>query len=92
MQVYLHSKKVSTTDSLLQRLARRLVYDILDHPEDHGGHARKYAVSVIKVLAYAEHPTQGDDPDLPELHNCMTTLVNALRPGVWKVEAFTFLQ
>ncbi|KAF8960535.1 hypothetical protein BDZ97DRAFT_1833337 [Flammula alnicola] len=44
------------------------------------------------ALAYGKNPNSYEDPDVQAVNCCLTQLGDALRPGVWRVDAYPILR
>jgi len=78
--------------TILVRSVKEHILDILDNPDLHQDHAKRYAASVVMALAYGKSPGKHDDPDVVAVNRCLNRLGVALRPGVWKVDVYPFLR
>ncbi|PFH44843.1 hypothetical protein AMATHDRAFT_72169 [Amanita thiersii Skay4041] len=92
LHAYLQPKIVLTYGHILMGRAKQHILDILDNPERHQDHAKRYAASVVMALAYGTVPEEYDDPDIASVNVCLTRLGNNLRPGIWKVDFYPFLR
>ncbi|KAF9527923.1 cytochrome P450 [Crepidotus variabilis] len=92
LHTHLHPRSVSTYAPLFTRYAKQHILDIIQAPEDHQQHAKKYAVSVVSSLAYGKSPRGAHDPMVQAVSECLKRLGNALRPGFWKVDTYPFLK
>ncbi|KAF8186770.1 cytochrome P450 [Pholiota molesta] len=92
MHAHLQPKLISTYSPTLMKNARRHILDIIETPERHQDHAKRYSAAVVMALAYGKNPKSYDDPEVVAVNRCLTRLGNTLRPGVWKVEAYPFLR
>ncbi|KDR69933.1 hypothetical protein GALMADRAFT_255243 [Galerina marginata CBS 339.88] len=92
LHAHLQPKSIVTYAPTLMRNARQHILDIIDMPDKHQDHAKRYSASVVMALAYGKNPKTYDDPDIQAVNRCLTRLGNNLRPGLWKVEAYPFLR
>ncbi|KAF8639385.1 hypothetical protein AX17_001541 [Amanita inopinata Kibby_2008] len=92
LHAYLQPKIVANYGPVLMARAKQHVLDILENPEGHQDHAKRYAASVVMALAYGTVPEEYDDPDIASVNVCLTRLGNNLRPGIWKVDIYPFLK
>ncbi|THH18294.1 hypothetical protein EW146_g2667 [Bondarzewia mesenterica] len=93
----LHSQlqpKIVPTYEPLQRLnAKVLVHDILDNPEAHCEHAKRFSASVILSLTYGKpSPSHPADPDITLVNLCLLRFGLAVRPGAHIVEDMPWLK
>lgn len=51
-----------------------------------------YAAAVVMALAYGKIPESFDDPIVQAVNRCLTRLGFAMRPGIWRVDAYPFLR
>ncbi|KAI0770000.1 cytochrome P450 [Fomes fomentarius] len=73
--------------------ARNFILDILDDPDRHIEHARRYAASVVMSLTYGKMtPTSYSDSEVLAINKCAARLGNALRPGAYLVDSYPFLK
>ncbi|KAF8632721.1 hypothetical protein AX15_001718 [Amanita polypyramis BW_CC] len=92
LHAYLQPKIVSSYGTLMRGRAKQLLLDIFDNPARHQDHAKRYAASVVMLLAYGVLPKGCDDPDIQAVNNCLTVLGNNMRPGIWMVDYWPFLR
>ncbi|KAF8148666.1 cytochrome P450 [Crassisporium funariophilum] len=92
LHAHLQPKLVSDYAPTLMRSARQHILDIIEMPDRHQDHAKRYSASVVMALAYGKNPKTYDDPDVVAVNRCLTRLGNTLRPGVWKVDVYPFLR
>ncbi|ETW82206.1 cytochrome P450 monooxygenase 106 [Heterobasidion irregulare TC 32-1] len=86
--------KVAVTYGPLQMFnARVLLRDILDDPENHHEHARRYSASLILSLTYGKpSPSKRLDPDIALVNQCLHRMGQSLRPGAHLVEDLPWLK
>ncbi|KAJ3489919.1 hypothetical protein NLI96_g1776 [Meripilus lineatus] len=73
--------------------AKQCILDILHEPEQHMGHVRRYAASVILSLVYGKKtPTRFSDPEVVAMNLSMKRIADCLRPGACLVDRFPFLK
>ncbi|TFK33151.1 cytochrome P450 [Crucibulum laeve] len=92
LHAHLQPKIVSSYEPVLMRNARQHIVDIIEMPERHQDHAKRYSASVVMALAYGKNPKSYDDPDVLAVNRCLTRLGVTLRPGVWRVDLYPFLR
>ncbi|TBU29936.1 cytochrome P450 [Dichomitus squalens] len=73
--------------------ARNYVLDILDAPEHHLDHARRYAASVIMSVTYGKTtPTSYSDSEVKQINKIAARLGDALRPGAYLIDTYPWLR
>lgn len=73
--------------------AKRYVLDILRDPENHLGHARKYAASVILTMTYGKtSDISFDDPDVVAINKGTTRLMAVIKNIPWPVDKHPILR
>ncbi|GLB36895.1 putative cytochrome p450 [Lyophyllum shimeji] len=92
LHAHLSPKVVQSYGPVLMRSAKQHILDILDNPDIHQEHAKRYSASVVMALAYGKSPGKHDDPDVVAVNRCLVRLGVTLRPGVWKVDVYPFLR
>ncbi|KAF8797498.1 cytochrome P450 [Phlegmacium glaucopus] len=92
LHAHLQPKLVTSYAPTFMRHARQHILDIIDGPDKHQDHAKRYSASVVMALAYGQNPKSYEDPDIQAVNRCLTRLGNTLRPGVWKVDVYPFLR
>ncbi|KAF8956228.1 cytochrome P450 [Flammula alnicola] len=92
LHAHLQPKVVTTYAPTLMMNARQHIFDIIESPDKHQDHAKRYSASVVMALAYGKNPKSYEDPDVQAVIRCLTLLGNTLRPGVWKVDAYPILR
>ncbi|KAF9482981.1 cytochrome P450 [Pholiota conissans] len=92
MHAHLQPKLISTYSPTLMKNARQQILDLIEQPENHQDHAKRYSAAVVMALAYGKNVKSYEDPEVVSVNRCLTRLGNALRPGIWKVEAYPFLR
>ncbi|KIM47190.1 hypothetical protein M413DRAFT_440696 [Hebeloma cylindrosporum] len=89
---HLQPKSIANYSPTIMRNARQHIFDIIEHPEKHQDHAKRYSASVVMSIGYGKESKSYEDPDIQAVNRCLTRLGNTLRPGVWKVDAYPFLR
>ncbi|KAF9560649.1 cytochrome P450 [Agrocybe pediades] len=92
LHAHLQPKIVSNYGPTLMRNAKQHLLDVVEVPERHQDHAKRYSAAVVMALAYGKNPKSYEDPDVQAVNRCLTRLGNTLRPGVWKVDAYPILR
>ncbi|KAG6901116.1 hypothetical protein C0995_000448 [Termitomyces sp. Mi166 len=92
LHAHLSPSVVQTYGSVLMSNAHTHILDILDSPEIHQEHAKRYAASVVMALAYGEKAGGHDDPDVQAVNRCFNRLGVDLRLGLSKVDVFPLLR
>ncbi|KIJ99162.1 hypothetical protein K443DRAFT_680159 [Laccaria amethystina LaAM-08-1] len=92
LHAHLQPKVVSSYGPVLMYNARQHIFDIIDMPDRHQDHAKRYSASVVMNLAYGKNPKSYDDPDVIAVNRCLTRLGVTLCPGTWKVDIYPFLR
>jgi len=92
LHAYLQPKLVNSYGSMLSGRAKQLLFDIIDDPAQHQCHARRYAASVVMLLAYGVFPNGPNDPDIEAVNDCLYMLGITMRPGAWLVDYWPILQ
>ncbi|KNZ82117.1 O-methylsterigmatocystin oxidoreductase [Termitomyces sp. J132] len=92
LHAHLSPTVVQTYGPVLMSNARTHILDILDDPDIHQEHAKRYSASVVMALAYGKKAGGHDDPDVLAVNRCLVRLGVNLRPGLWKVDVFPFLK
>ncbi|TFK23725.1 cytochrome P450 [Coprinopsis marcescibilis] len=92
LHAHLQPKIVASYSPVLMSKARQHIIDLIEDPEQHQDHAKRYSASVVMALAYGRHPKSYHDPDVQAVNRCLTRLGNTLRPGVWRVDVYPFLR
>ncbi|KAF8060686.1 cytochrome P450 [Lyophyllum atratum] len=92
LHAHLSPKVVQSYGPVLMRSAKQHILDILDNPDIHQEHAKRYSASVVMAIAYGKSPGAHDDPDVIAVNRCLVRLGITLRPGVWKVDVYPFLR
>ncbi|KAM5534989.1 hypothetical protein V8D89_011362 [Ganoderma adspersum] len=73
--------------------ARNYVLDILDAPEQHLTHAKRFAASVIMSVTYGKTtPTSYSDPEVQQINKGTARLGDTLRPGAYLIESYPWLR
>ncbi|KAL0948576.1 hypothetical protein HGRIS_011135 [Hohenbuehelia grisea] len=89
---YLQPKVVTTYSPTLMRHARNHILDLIESPERHQDHAKRYAAGVVMSLAYGKDPKSFYDPEVQDVNRCVTRVGMNMRPGLWKVDIYPFLK
>ncbi|KAK2467459.1 hypothetical protein APHAL10511_000314 [Amanita phalloides] len=92
LHAYLQPKLITSYGPMLAERAKQLIFDIIENPEQHQLHAKRYAASVVMLLAYGVLPNGPDDPDIAAVNDCLTRLGINMRPGIWMVDYWPFLR
>jgi cytochrome P450 len=92
LHAHLQPKSITSYRPVLARNARQHIMDIIEAPERHQDHAKRYSASVVMSLAYGKAPKAYEDPEIQAVNRCLTLLGITLRPGVWKVDIYPFLR
>ncbi|KAK7047097.1 hypothetical protein VNI00_006761 [Paramarasmius palmivorus] len=92
LHAHLQPKSVSSYSPVLMKTARQHMLDIVENPNRHQDHAKRYAASVVMALAYGKIPKSYEDPEVQAVNRCLTLLGLTMRPGAWKVDVFPFLK
>ncbi|KAG6875605.1 hypothetical protein C0993_008333 [Termitomyces sp. T159_Od127] len=77
-----------TYGPVLMSNARTQILDILDDPDIHQKHEKRYSASVVMALAYGKKAGGHDDPDVRAVNRCLVRLGVNLRPGLWKIPGY----
>lgn len=88
----LQPKSITEYAPVLMKTAKQHIFDILENPEKHQDHAKRYSAGVVMALAYGTVPESYQDPDVQAVIRCLTRLGNTLRPGIWKVDVYPWLR
>ncbi|KAI0041483.1 cytochrome P450 [Auriscalpium vulgare] len=90
---HLQPKAAAAYEPLQLLNARQLIRDILDDPQGHHEHAKRYAASLILSLTYGKpSPSARSDPEVHQLSQMLVRLGQALRPGAHLVDDLPFLR
>ncbi|KAJ8076753.1 hypothetical protein AAF712_000376 [Marasmius tenuissimus] len=92
LHAHLQPKSVSGYQPVFMRTARQHILDIVENPNRHQDHAKRYAAAVVMALAYGKIPDSYEDPEVQAVNRCLTRLGYAMRPNAWKVDTFPFLK
>ncbi|OBZ68871.1 O-methylsterigmatocystin oxidoreductase [Grifola frondosa] len=69
------------------------IIDLIERPEAHLEHARKYAASVIMAVTYGKTtPTSYSDPEIQDVMRCIARLNEVLQPKGQLADSFPILQ
>jgi len=91
--VILQPKVSATYETIQLKNAKRYVLDILEDPEHHLDHARRYAASFIMEVTYGKTtPTSYSDPVVKSINRFVRNFAQARLPGAYLVESFPFLR
>ncbi|KAI9566969.1 cytochrome P450, partial [Boletus coccyginus] len=86
-------KMAETYEHLQLRHAKNVLLDILDDPESHQMHSRRFAASVIMEITYGKvTPTSYTDPEVLAVNRCLKRFGRAMLPGAYLVDTFPILQ
>ncbi|EIN08589.1 cytochrome P450 [Punctularia strigosozonata HHB-11173 SS5] len=73
--------------------AKNLVLDIMQRPDDHINHARRYAASVVMTITYGKTtPTSYSDPEVQRVIRCLSRIGQAVTPGRYLVDSYPALR
>ncbi|KAK0462942.1 cytochrome P450 [Desarmillaria tabescens] len=89
---HLQPKSVASYSPILMRTARQNMLDIIQDPERHQDHAKRYAAAVVMALAYGKVPPSYEDPEVQSVNRCLTRLGLTMRAGAWKVDILPLLK
>ncbi|KAF5376907.1 hypothetical protein D9615_007352 [Tricholomella constricta] len=92
LHAHLSPKVVQSYGPVLMRTAKQHILDILDDPDIHQEHAKRYSASVVMALAYGKAAGKHDDPDVIAVNRCLVRLGENLRPGLWQVDHYPILR
>ncbi|PAV20692.1 cytochrome P450 [Pyrrhoderma noxium] len=93
LQSQLHSKIVEVYEPIQAHNAKNLILDVLDNPDAHLDHAKRYAASVIMTITYGKRtPTSYYDPEVQEVNKCLGRLGKAVQPGYYMVDYYPWLR
>ncbi|KAH0838698.1 cytochrome P450 [Lanmaoa asiatica] len=93
LHVMLQAKVAETYEPLQLRHAKNVLLDILDDPEHHQMHVRRYAASVVMEITYGKvTPTSYSDPEVIAVNRYLTRFGKAVRPGAYLVDTYPILQ
>ncbi|KAH9948109.1 cytochrome P450 [Amylocystis lapponica] len=93
LHAYLQPRVAVTHRPLQLKNALNYILDILDKPEDHLDHAKRYAASLVFTLAYGKTtPTSYSDPEVESVNRAMERFASALRPGAYLVDTYPALR
>ncbi|KAK0478987.1 cytochrome P450, partial [Armillaria novae-zelandiae] len=85
-------RSVASYSPILMKTARQNMLDIVQDPERHQDHAKRYAASVVMALAYGKVPPSYEDPEVQSVNRCLTRLGLTMRAGAWRVDIFPLLK
>ncbi|KAI0055285.1 cytochrome P450 [Artomyces pyxidatus] len=87
LHVHLQPKAAATYEPMQLSNARQLVRDILEDPDNHYQHAKRYSASLILSLTYGQpSPSKKSDPNVQLIREYLIRLAQALRPGAHLVD------
>ncbi|KAK0497939.1 cytochrome P450 [Armillaria luteobubalina] len=89
---HLQPKSVASYSPVLMKTARQNMLDIIQDPERHQDHAKRYAAAVVMALAYGKVPPSYEDPEVQSVNRCLTRLGLTMRAGAWRVDIFPLLK
>ncbi|KAG7439963.1 cytochrome P450 [Guyanagaster necrorhizus] len=90
---HLQAKAVVDYEPLQMRYAKNVILDLIDDPDNHACHARRYAGSLILALTYGRTaPGRSDDPEIVAVARCLQRVGLAVRPGEYKVDEYPLLR
>ncbi|KAL5527311.1 hypothetical protein ACEPAG_6102 [Sanghuangporus baumii] len=93
LQSQLHIKIAEGYEPVQARNARNVILDILDRPERHIEHSKRYAASVIMTMTYGKQtPTSYSDPEVQAVNKCLFRLGKAMIPGAYLVDAYPIMR
>ncbi|KAG6915377.1 hypothetical protein DXG01_011778 [Tephrocybe rancida] len=92
LHAHLSPKVVQSYVPVLMSNARDHILDILNEPEIHQEHAKRYSASVVMALAYGKAAGKHNDPDVQAVNRCLFRLGVNLRPGLWQVDIYPILR
>ncbi|KAG5640716.1 hypothetical protein DXG03_007437 [Asterophora parasitica] len=92
LHAHLSPKVVQSYGPVLMRTAKQHILDIIDDPEIHQEHAKRYSATVVMALAYGKAAGKHDDPDVQAVNRCLVRLGENLRPGLWQVDNYPILR
>ncbi|KAI0261116.1 cytochrome P450 [Gloeopeniophorella convolvens] len=90
---HLQLRAVVGYESMQLTNALQLIRDILEKPEDHMSHAKRFSGSLILSLTYGRpSPSARREPDLELIQQFILRLGRAVRPGAHFVDDFPWLK
>ncbi|KAK0197734.1 cytochrome P450 [Armillaria mellea] len=93
LHTHLQGKAVVDYEPLQMRYAKNVILDLVEDPDNHACHARRYAGSLILALTYGRTaPGRSDDPEIVAVARCLQRVGLAVRPGEYKVDEYPFLR
>ncbi|KAF8139802.1 cytochrome P450 [Boletus edulis] len=93
LHTMMQPKMAETYEPLQFRHAKDVLLDILDDPERHQMHARRYAASVVMGMTYGKvTPTSYSDPEVIAVNRCLKRVGHAMLPGAYLVDTYPILQ
>ncbi|THH11537.1 hypothetical protein EW145_g596 [Phellinidium pouzarii] len=89
----MHIKVVEDYAPVQTCAAKNMLLDILDQPDLHLIHTKRYAASVILTLTYGKTtPTSYSDLEVQEINKCLARLSKAMLPGAFLVDTYPILR
>ncbi|KAG5652857.1 hypothetical protein H0H81_003356 [Sphagnurus paluster] len=92
LHAHLSQAAVQSYGPILMRTARQHLLDLLESPEIHQQHARRYSATIVMALAYGKSAGSHEDPDVVGVTRCLVRLGQNLRPGLWQVDNYPILR
>ncbi|KIJ62332.1 hypothetical protein HYDPIDRAFT_42090 [Hydnomerulius pinastri MD-312] len=93
LHAQLQAKIAETYEPIQMRAAKDVILDILNDPQQHQMHVKRYAASVIMSITYGKTtPTTYSDPDVVKIGNYQRRLGTMLRPGAYLVDTYPILR
>ncbi|KAG6828014.1 hypothetical protein H0H87_003076 [Tephrocybe sp. NHM501043] len=92
LHAHLSPKVVQGYGPVLMANARTHILDIINEPDIHQEHAKRYSASVVMALAYGKAAGKHDDPDVQAVNRCLVRLGENVRPGLWQVDNYPILR
>ncbi|EMD34422.1 hypothetical protein CERSUDRAFT_158908 [Gelatoporia subvermispora B] len=93
LHAMMQPKVAVTYEPAQMRNAKRYILDLLEDPEHHLEHGRRYAVSFIMELAYGKTtPTSYSDPVAKAINRAISHFADARSPGAFYVDRFPILR
>ncbi|KAH8113419.1 cytochrome P450 [Phellopilus nigrolimitatus] len=93
LQSQMHVKVVEAYEPIQARAAKNVILDIINKPDLHLNHSKRYAASVVMSLTYGKMtPTSYSDPEVQQINKFLAQLGAALRPGTFLVDAYPILR
>ncbi|KAF9045693.1 cytochrome P450 [Hymenopellis radicata] len=90
---HLQVKALGSYEPLQMHHARNMILDVIDDPDNHICHAKRFAASFILSLTYGKTmPTSANDPDVIAIGRALQRVGMAVRPGAYKVDQYPLLR